>query len=80
MKGKDEDIDILMIQLEFENDQSNKRDEKWTIIKHWSWNIACILQSNEMFGIHKKFNWNSISKIISFKFEGVEQCQVLFVG
>jgi hypothetical protein len=28
MKGKDEDIDILMIQLEFENDQSNKRDEK----------------------------------------------------
>jgi hypothetical protein len=24
MKGKDEDIDILMIQLEFENDQSNK--------------------------------------------------------
>jgi hypothetical protein len=24
MKGKDEDTDILMIQLEFENDQSNK--------------------------------------------------------
>ncbi len=24
MKGKDEDIDILIIQLEFENDQSNK--------------------------------------------------------
>jgi len=24
MKGKDEDTNILMIQLEFENDQSNK--------------------------------------------------------
>jgi hypothetical protein len=51
MKGKDEDTDILMIQLEFENDQSNKgmKNEPQTPF------FFCCFILRPMFGFLKEF-------------------------
>jgi hypothetical protein len=67
MKGKDEDIDILIIQLEFENDQSNKgmRNEPQPSIEIEIEHV--LYKAMKWLELHKKFNYNSISKIISFK-------------